>query len=62
MFYQICDIVRVKGDKGLFEITEVYRNQKAYQYTITNNECESERYVKHDDLIFVCYNGDRKDI
>lgn len=65
MKYGIGDIVRFKlgrGQKdGLHEITEVY-NDKVYQYAVTNDECNSEYYAKHDDLIFVCAYKDRKDI
>jgi hypothetical protein len=64
MKYGIGDIVRFKlgrGQDGLHEITDVY-NDKVYQYTVTNDECNSEYYAKHEDLIFVCAFKDRKDI
>lgn len=60
--YSMGDIVRLKsGRVGLYEITGSY-DQKTYQYSVTNNECDTEHYVKHSDLIFVCSIKDRKDI
>jgi hypothetical protein len=65
MKYQTGDIVRFKYGKGkkdgLHEITDVYQN-KIYDYSITNDECNSEDYAFHSDLIFVCSVQDRKDI
>ena len=61
MRFMTGDIVRYKKEKGLFEVTDTY-NQKAYDYTITNNECDSEKYVKAEDLIMVCGVDSREDI
>lgn len=65
MKYRMGDIVRFKlgrdGKDGLHEITDIYKD-KVYQYSVTNDECNSEYYAKHEDLIFVCAFKDRKDI
>jgi hypothetical protein len=60
---QIGDIVRFKDrvEKGLYEVTGIYED-KTYQVTVTNNECDSEFYARLDQLIFVCSSEDRKDI
>lgn len=61
--YQIGDIVTFNGSPslGLWEITGQY-DKSAYQYSITNNGCDTEKYAKHRDLILVCSVNDRKDI
>lgn len=65
MKYGTGDIVRFKHGKGkkdgLHEITGVYHN-KIYDYSVTNDECNSEYLAFHDDLIFVCSYLNRKDV
>lgn len=61
MEYRIADIVRIKGEKGLFEITGDFTG-KTYHYAVTNNECDTELYVNKDELIFVCSAYSRQDI
>lgn len=65
MKYEMGDIVRFKDNSqslGLHEITGVYDDKAAYQYSVTNDECYNEHYARHNDLIFVCSAKDRKDI
>jgi hypothetical protein len=65
MKYRIGDIVRFKDNShslGLHEITGVYDNKEAYQYSVTNDECYTEHYARHSDLIFVCPVHERQDI
>jgi len=64
MKFSVGDIVRFKDNShnlGLHEITEVY-DKDAYQYSVTNDECFTEFYAKHNDLIFVCSKELRQDI
>ncbi|HDR7486358.1 MULTISPECIES: hypothetical protein [Bacillus cereus group] len=63
MTYGTGDIIRFKDEKiyGLFEITGVIE-EDTYQYTVTSDECDTEYYAKHKDLIFVCHRSDRKDL
>ncbi|OCA84461.1 hypothetical protein A8F94_17335 [Bacillus sp. FJAT-27225] len=62
MEFKIADIVRYKRQTGLFEVTGAYTDKAAYDYTITNNECDTERYVLGEHLIMVCPAELRKDI
>jgi hypothetical protein len=61
--YKIGDIVRFKDreKKGLHEITGTYEDQ-VYQYSVTNDECDSEFYARSNQLVFVCSIDDRKDL
>lgn len=67
MNFETGDVVRFKNGKdgvndyGLHEITGTYEG-RSYQYSITYDECNSETYSKHEDLILVCSVKDRKDI
>jgi hypothetical protein len=60
---KIGDIVRFKdiNKKGLYEVTGTYED-KVYQVTVTNNECDSEYYANINYLIFVCAVENRQDI
>jgi hypothetical protein len=63
MDYRIADIVRIKGMKGLFEISDSYEGQgKTYHYAVTNNECDTELFVNKNEIIFVCPVYERQDI
>jgi hypothetical protein len=59
--FKMADIVRIKGVKGLFEVTQSFTG-KTYDYSVTNNECDTELYVNKKELIFVCSVDSRKDI
>ncbi len=62
--YKTGDVVRFKDNThslGLHENTDVYDKQ-AYQYSVTNDECLSGFYARHNQLILVCSVEDRKDI
>lgn len=63
MKLNIADIVRIKGKKGLFEVTANYENEgKTYHYAVTNNECDTEIFVNKNEIIFVCPVHERQDI
>lgn len=62
MKYNTGDVVRYRLKQGLFEVTGAYTDKAAYDYTITNDECDTERYVLERDLIFVCSISDRQDL
>jgi hypothetical protein len=60
--YKTGDIVRLNESerKGLYEIVDCM--DKSGDYTVTNDECDSEYYAHHSHLILVCSVKDRKDI
>lgn len=60
--FETADLVRHIAYKGIFEVADVYSDKLAYDCTITNNECDSERYVWQRDLILVCSVRDRMDL
>ncbi|SET42194.1 hypothetical protein SAMN05216389_11111 [Oceanobacillus limi] len=67
--YSVGDVVRTKdrGLLGLWEVTnicDIARDPDSfdYDYMITDNECDSEIYVRENDLILVCKVEDRRDI
>lgn len=61
MIYKMADIVRINRINGLFEVTQHFTD-KSYDYSVTNNECDTEIHVNKEDLIFVCSVDSRKDI
>ena len=67
--YTIGDIVRIDdaGYPGLYEITgevdiSVYPQYFDYDFFATNDECESGKVVKRNELILVCKAEKREDI
>jgi hypothetical protein len=67
MKFKTGDIVRVKHEIDLFEVVDVIDAHTKpegfdYDYTVTNDECDTEIYVIEKDLIPVCYTENRLDL
>lgn len=64
MIYEMGDIVRFKNHeihKGLFEIVGLFVTG-AHDYSISNDQCDTELHANEDELILVCTRKSRKDI
>lgn len=61
MKYELGDIVRLVGSKGLFEVI-CYLEGETDCYSVTRDECDTELYVHDSEIIFVCSRKLREDI